>query len=70
MKTTLILLGLALLTSRGSTLVFTEPTTGTVIREKIDGKLNGEIIVPVGGLTVGGGMFTIEPADVKIEPAK
>ena len=58
----LLLLPLFLLASCGSTLVFTDPTTGIVVREKIDGKINGEIIIPEGGLELPSGIITIEPA--------
>ena len=62
MKTTLALLGLALLTSCGGTITYTDPVTGVTYTEVIDGEINGSFTIPPEGIKIEGGTIVVEPA--------
>jgi hypothetical protein len=61
MKYLLLLLTLAF-ASCGTTVCYTEPTTGIRVCEKIDGELNGTIDIPASGLPLKYGDLEVIPA--------
>ena len=57
----LLLPVLAILSSCGTTVCYTEPTTGIKYCEKIDGKFNGKLDIPATGLPLKYGDLEIIP---------
>lgn len=58
----LLLLPILAIVSCGTTICYTEPTTGIKYCEKIDGDVNGSLTIPATGLPLKYGDLEIIPA--------